>query len=322
MMRRRYQAILQLGGISGLAGHRLNTLFDRMQASGILLEDLPDRDPRTLGTTLGFVPRQIDEFDAARPRAMQIGEQSRLNGITIVVRTDLGWPAHLRRDDVRIATPWLFVLGDPSLLAQRLIGIGGSREATARSEKMTRNLVRRLVERDVVIVSGGARGIDAAAHSAAMASGGRTIVVLAQGIGTFHVPAQWREPIRQGRLAVVSEYLPPDDWKAFRAIQRNGTIVQMSDSFIVAQAGATGGTLSAGLAALRMRWPLHVVQQVGSGAESFRGNDLLIRQGGLPLSIPLHHAIGNDVIDAILAAQPPPFHAQIQLGLFQDATQA
>jgi DNA processing protein len=316
MILRRYQAILQLSGVSGLIGQRLNTLFDRLRESGIPLEDLPVLDPQTLMKMLGLARVQTEEFAAARPHATRILDRSRLDGVSVLIRTDPGWPAHLRRDDARLATPWLFVLGNPSLLAQRLIGIGGSRDATAQSEKITRNLVQQLVERDVVIVSGGARGIDAAAHSAALAAGGRTIVVLAQGIGTFHVPAQWREPIRQGRLSVVSEYLPLDDWEAFRAIQRNGTIVQMSDSFIVAQAGATGGTVSAGHAALKMRWPLHVVRQDGAGAETFPGNDLLIRQGGRPLIHPLHHAISDDVITTILATRPPSANTQVQLGLF------
>jgi DNA processing protein len=316
MMRSRLQAIFQLSGIAGLSGQRLNTVFDRLREAGKGLQDVPDMNRQALVRTLGFSCIQAGQFAASATRAARGVERMDPEGLSIVTRADSMWPKNLRRDDDRAATPWLFVLGNPSLLTGGLIGIGGSRGATERSETITGDLVRCLVDRDVVIVSGGARGIDTAAHAAALGAGGRTIVVLAQGIGTFRVPSPWRDPIRQGRLAIVSEYLPQDDWEAFRALQRNATIVQMSDSFIVAQAGASGGTLSAGQAALKMRWPLHVVRQTGFDAEIFPGNELLIREGGRPVLVSPSQAITDDVIETVLASTPPSVQRQAQLELF------
>jgi predicted Rossmann fold nucleotide-binding protein DprA/Smf involved in DNA uptake len=168
----------------------------------------------------------------------------------------------------------------------------------------------------VTIVSGGARGIDSVAHGAALECGGKTIVVLAQGIATFQVPPQWQEPIGQGRLAIVSEFAPFAGWESHQALQRNATAVRLSDAFLVVQAEAKSGTSSAGRSALRLKRPLHVVSQTGERAERFDGNEQLIREGGIPLPVTVDRPIRSDVMTTLLASGPAVEVVPGQMRLF------
>lgn len=212
-------------------------------------------------------------------------ERLRTGHLSVITRLDSGWSPRLRRQFSGSVMPWLFVVGEPSLLCSRSIGIGGSRDATARSLELTRELSLRLAERGVVIVSGGARGVDGAAHRAALSVGGKTIVVLAQGIGTFQISDHWHGWIERGSLTIVSKFAPMDEWESFRALQRNATVGRLGEAFLVVQAGLKSGTLSAGQSALRSKVPLYVIAQTGANAESFHGNEQLVREGGVALRI-------------------------------------
>jgi DNA processing protein len=311
----RSRILLQLLSLPGMDEARLCSLFDRLAATGIRLEELGDHAPPDLVSRLGFSTEQ-----AARIASPMIddGEATRWlpgDGVRLLTRADPAWPANLLKDHARQATPWLYLQGDPGILAHSAIGIAGSRDATDQSLLITNHLATELVREGRTIVSGGANGIDTAAHDAALAAGGHTVVVLAQGIGTFRPPRKWQDAIRDGRMLVVSEYLPMDIWDGPRAIRRNATIVQLSEAFVVVQAGAPSGTLSAGQSAIRMKWPLYVVRQIGEDAETFSGNDLLIRRGGTPLDVPCGQPLSRQVVNEVLAPAAPA-SPPMQLGLF------
>lgn len=72
---------------------------------------------------------------------------------------------------------WVRGPGDLATVGVRSVGIVGARAATAYGEHVTAELAYGLARRDVVVVSGGAYGIDAAAHRAALAASGQTVVV-------------------------------------------------------------------------------------------------------------------------------------------------
>src|SRR5688500_3417443 len=78
--------------------------------------------------------------------------------------------------------PFLFVQGDLALVDRPCVAIVGTRQATPYGERVTASLVNGLVDAGVCIVSGMARGIDSAAHRAALARRGATIAVLGTGI--------------------------------------------------------------------------------------------------------------------------------------------
>lgn len=81
----------------------------------------------------------------------------------------------------------LYAVGDLSLLDQRAIGICGSRNASAEAQNWALKFGREAAKRDLVVVSGYARGIDRQAHKGALEAGGRTIAVIPEGIASFRV---------------------------------------------------------------------------------------------------------------------------------------
>ncbi|MDX1661345.1 MAG: DNA-processing protein DprA, partial [Gemmatimonadota bacterium] len=122
-----------------------------------------------------------------------------------IVGTDPRFPALLREVDPPPAS--LFCLGDPSLLAGPAVAIVGSRAATRFGSRIAETLGAGLAAEGVVVVSGLARGIDAAAHAGALSVGGATVGVVAGGldVGVPHATRPLgRRIAREG--CVVTEY--------------------------------------------------------------------------------------------------------------------
>lgn len=175
----------------------------------------------------------------------------------------------------KAAPPVLWHRGDAGLLRRRAVGLCGSRDASAEGLRVAAEVGGRAAEADTVLVTGMARGVDREAMRAALDAGGAAIGVLAEGWERW--TARWLEPaIADGRLLVLSEFRPSALWRVGQAMQRNGTIVLLSEAMSLIEAGERGGTLDAGRRALRLGRPLRVLE---TGTWT-RGNELLVREGG------------------------------------------
>lgn len=303
-MTARLRAVVQLVAAFGDQAPALNGIADVLTAHHVTLAEASFLGQDELAGRLLVSPEQARRFVAAAATADRVAGKLASPYLSVIARGDAAWPVRGDCPPASGMMPWLLVLGDVSLLSAPAVAFGGSRQATSRSLEITADLVRELVRHERVIVSGGAHGVDAAAHRTALAHGGRTIVVLAQGLGTFPVPAHWWPLIEQGQLAVVSEFSPVAGWEAHQALQRNGTMARLGDGFVVIQAEPMSGTLSAGRSALRLRRPLHVVVQSDAGAESFAGNEQLLAGGGLPLLASGDVSWVASAIDSVLGTRP------------------
>jgi DNA processing protein len=144
----------------------------------------------------------------------------------------------------------LFVLGDVSHLAPPTVAIVGTRDATAYGTRVTRTLASAFASAGVSVISGMARGIDAAAHRAALEAGGRTVAVLGTGIDVPY-PAGHRELHRTiaERGCVVSEYGAGVGARPGTFPRRNRIIAALAPLTIVVEAGhKSGALLTAGYA--------------------------------------------------------------------------
>jgi DNA processing protein len=136
-----------------------------------------------------------------------------------------------------------------------------------------------------VVVSGGAEGCDRAAHEAAMAAGGLTLVVLAGGIDRPY-PAAHRplfDAVVQGGGAVVSPHEPGSPPRPHRFLERNAVIAALSAVVIVSRARARSGSLSTARAAMRLGRPVLAVPGPVGRELSAGGNELLAR-GAMPMT--------------------------------------
>jgi len=187
-------------------------------------------------------------------------EQAGRVGARLLVPGDGRWPAGLA--DLGPHAPLaLWVRGDPDLVGGRAsIAVVGARAATGYGEHVALDAVSGLVDRGCTIVSGGAYGIDGAAHRAALRRGGATVAVLAGGPDRLYPQghaALLGEIIERG--AVVSE-LPcgaaPTKW---RFLARNRVIAALSDAVVVVEAGWRSGALNTAHHAAALGRPVGVV---------------------------------------------------------------
>lgn len=146
--------------------------------------------------------------------------------------------------DQRLSPPALFSIGNTALLRTTLVAIVGTRRATLYGERVTADIALALARAGAGIVSGMARGIDAAAHVAALSATGATIAVLGTGVDVAYPTAHraLRERIATTGL-LLSEELPGDRANGGSFPKRNRIIAALADVTIVTEAPARSGAL-------------------------------------------------------------------------------
>jgi len=179
----------------------------------------------------------------------------------------------------------LYLAGDVELLrcAPR-VSVVGSRKASSEGLGRARSLVKALVGRGIVVVSGLAEGVDTAAHKTAIEEGGKTVAVLGTPLDEFF-PRKNRE--LQERMMreqlVVSQYPKgyPSQKKNFP--MRNRTMALLSDATVIVEAGEKSGTLHQGWEALRLGRLLFLMESIASN-ESLSWPSEMIGYGAQVLS--------------------------------------
>jgi DNA processing protein len=226
-------------------------------------------------------------------------------GARLIVLDDPGYPPALAvLEDAPLA---LAVLGDAAHLACRSVAIVGARNASAGGRVLAERLARDLAEAGIVVVSGLARGIDAAAHQGALAAG-VTVAAVATGLDRPYPPEHAALQARiAGRGAVVAE--APLGTAALPRLfpRRNRIIAGLALGVVVVEAAPKSGSLITARLALEAGRELFAVP--GSPLDPrARGTNDLIRQGA-------HLVEGADDILAHLPDGPPaePFRPGLSL---------
>ncbi len=196
------------------------------------LEALPELSRRGGGRrTIRICPRGDAEDELAR--AKKIGAEP-------VFTIEPGYPGALAALDT--PPPLLYIKGRQDLLNRPALAIVGSRESSAAGAKLARQFAHAIGEAGYVIVSGLARGIDGAAHEAALKSG--TVAVLAGGIDNIYPPEHEK---LQARIAIegclVSEQPPGFTPRGQDFPRRNRIVSGMSLGVVIVEAAARSGTL-------------------------------------------------------------------------------
>lgn len=167
-----------------------------------------------------------------------------------------------------------------------LVAIVGTRVPTEGARRFAFELARTIVRAGGVVVSGGALGIDAAAHEGALSvPGGRTIAVVAT--GKDHVfPSEHDELYAKIAASPGAMVWPfPDDYKVRQGSfhRRNGVLVSLSAALVIVQAGAKSGALNAAAAARKLGRRIWVVPQAPWNADGFEGSLAELERGARPL---------------------------------------
>jgi DNA processing protein len=162
--------------------------------------------------------------------------------ITMLPVTDPEYPVNLRQ--IYDPPAVLYVRGSLDESDRFSVSIVGSRRASIYGRTMSERIAKELAGRGICVVSGGARGIDAAAHQGALKGSGRTIAVLGCGVDIAY-PSEHRALYAKiaETGAVVSEFSPGTPPEAWRFPSRNRIISGLSSGVLVIQAPNDSGAL-------------------------------------------------------------------------------
>jgi DNA processing protein len=155
---------------------------------------------------------------------------------------DNGYPHRLRHC---VDGPvMLFYKGTAGLSPLRVIGIVGTRSATDYGRSVTREIIRGLVQQQVLVVSGLAYGIDSCAHRFSLDAGLDTVGVLGHGLDTVY---PWMNRALAGKMVMqgglLTEFLSGTKPDRTNFPKRNRIIAGLVDALVVVEAGRKGGAL-------------------------------------------------------------------------------
>ena len=267
-------------------------------------EDLWGERPEALAERLGVPLRDVEPLysERAAQRGRALVEAVAAVGQELVSFSDERYPARLRR----IADPPAFLCVQGALPPPDAptVGIVGSREASPQGVSWARYFGQELGRLGVWVVSGGAVGIDAAAHEGALAAGGGTIAVRGSGLDIDYPSGHkllYRDIAAAG--ASVSEHGPGVLPLRGHFPRRNRIIAGMSLGVIVVEAGARSGALVTARLAVDQGREVFAVPGALDSPLSV-GTNRLIQQGAkLVMSV-------DDVLDELLpqlaASVPAP----------------
>ncbi|SEQ16027.1 DNA-processing protein DprA [Microlunatus flavus] len=270
------EARLALGCVADAGEPAVGELVERLGA--------PDAWAAVLEDALG-------DLVGGRARTLDLDERQadwQRSGARFVVPGDEEWSARL--DDLtgleavqrRGGAPlglWLRGPGHLRTLVERSVAVVGSRAATAYGNGVAADLAADLADAGFTVVSGGAFGIDAAAHRGALAVGGPSVGVVANGVDVAYPPGNAR--IFDGLAAqhlVVSELPPGSHPTRVRFLARNRLIAALTCGTVVVEAALRSGARNTAGWASALGRPLMAVPGPVHSAASV-GPHLMVRQG-------------------------------------------
>ena len=219
-------------------------------------------------------------------------------GAQIICYGDATYPATLA--DIPDPPPLLWAIGDTALLSRPMVAMVGARNASSLGTRMARKLAEGLVEEGIVVVSGLARGIDTAAHLAALDGG--TIAVQAGGVDVIYPKenAELTDNIGKSGLR-LSEIAMGTQPQARHFPRRNRIISGLAKAVVVVEAAGRSGSLITAKNALDQGRDVLAVPGHPFDARAF-GCNALIRDGATLVRS------AADVIEVLATEQPitPP----------------
>lgn len=266
------QNTVALSTVSGVTRSRIAATFKELRESA---------DPNvTLETVIAMCAPALHAESAAaaaRADAAALIEAGGVAGIEPVPWNDERYPPLLRA--ILDPPPVLWVRGCGTVLARPAVAIVGSRAATPYAIEVAARLAGELAARDIVVVSGLARGVDGAAHRGSLAAGGITVAVLGSGPDVIY-PAEHRvlatEIARTG--AIVSELGPGAPPLPEHFPLRNRLISGISLAVVVVEANEKSGSLITARYALEHGRDVMAVPGSVLGGRN-RGSHALLKDG-------------------------------------------
>lgn len=272
------EPLLRLAVVPRIGPGRIGTLLARFGTAERALS-APHEAVAALPGFGAEMARRVAEAGspAGRERARYAQQLLDRVGAVAITPRDAAYPAAFR---LLPDPPFLlFASGRLELLGSAGIGVVGTRAPTPYGRQAAASLAADLVRAGYAIVSGMAKGIDAAAHAAALDAGGATVGVLGQGIDRVYPPENHRLFGRmRERGLLVTELVPGEDPNAGNFPRRNRLIAALSDGVLVVEMGERSGARHTVEYTLELgREVFAVPGPIGSAASA--GTNQLLKEG-------------------------------------------
>lgn len=266
-------------------------LLARFGSAGAALAAIPDLAARGGGRVPRLASRAVAEREA---------EQVAKLGARYLFLGQPPYPKLLA--EAESAPPVLIAKGDLALLERQCIAMVGARNASAAACRFARGLAQTLGEAGAVIVSGLARGIDAAAHDGSLATG--TIAVVAGGIDVVYPPEnEARQQAIGQRGLIVAEQPPGTEPRARHFPYRNRIIAGLAQGTVVVEAAPRSGSLITARCAAD--YGRDVMAVPGSPLDPrAQGCNQLIREGAILVQT------ADDVLEALRPLRDGPLREE------------
>ena len=191
----------------------------------------------------------ISDFPQIRNRALNVNVEYLKSEIIaanaqFISSEDFDWPVSCQ--DLSAPPIGLIIKGERKLLTQlsKSISIVGSRRPTNYGLSVANQLATDASKQEIVVISGGAYGIDSAAHQATLMAGGKTLAVLAGGVNNLY-PLENRQMFSKiaEKGLLISEVMPSVKTMPARFLNRNRLIAALSKATVVVEAEFVSGSI-------------------------------------------------------------------------------
>jgi DNA processing protein len=272
--------------------HDIATLVEEMGgASNVLklawtgVESFKKQDVEQLSSRV-----QTEDVEKA---AEVIASQSE-NGVVLLTVMEPEYPTNLR--NIFNRPPFLFIRGQLLPEDNRSVAVVGTRDASERGVAEARSLARQLVDNGVTVLSGLAKGIDTAAHTATIEAGGRTVAVMGTGIEISYPKenAQLAERILESGGALVSQFWPSAPPTQYSFPMRNVVMSGLAIGTAVIEANSQSGAKMQARLALEHGKRLFLLESLVAKEEWAR--DYSERSGAMVVSSV------DDIVSAVTAS--------------------
>jgi predicted Rossmann fold nucleotide-binding protein DprA/Smf involved in DNA uptake len=308
-------ALPKRGALRPLGPRAWSTLRERLGDAGLDPGELVGLPAADLEARLGLSPewsaRLTGLFARHGQLAMELERLARL-GIWVVTLGEDGYPARLAERLGGLAPPVLLGLGDRGLLGRDGLAVVGSRDADEAALEVARLAGEEAARQGWTLVSGAARGVDAAAMRGAWEAGGSVVGAPADGLERHLRDATVRAAASEGRVAYVSTQRPDAPFSVGAAMGRNRLVHCLARASLVVRASAgSGGTWAGAVEALERGWvPLHVIDDDTGGGRA------LVERGARAVPVAALSDLARLADEAPTAAPPAEAEPSVQQTLF------
>ena len=226
-------------------------------------------------------------------------------GAKLVMLDDHAYPRPLKE----ITDPpfGIYVLGRFPEEWTMALAIVGTRKTTFEGKAAAKNFAEKAAEAGLIVISGLALGIDAAAHEGCLNAGGKTVAVLGSGIDVFYPRTNEKlaKKILEKGGAIISEYPPGSPPLPYRFLERNRIVSGLSRGALIIEAPERSGSLVTARLALEQNRDVFVVPGP-INHPNYRGSNQLIRQGAELVTKP------EEILEAFgIISETKPAHAAL-----------